>query len=186
MAAGAAQAGVQLLTDPSQMTTDVLVDFESGIPTTGPVTFSPAAQIGLAGSWADNVTPSGSNGLTIALESSPLVATFSQPMQAVGFYFGNDDFGLAFDVTMSAYDAHGLVGSVSLPVNRNDRADQFIGLISDTALSYVEISYQRPQAQSLSVYIDDFRATTAVPEPGTMLLAGFGLATLALLKRRRA
>jgi hypothetical protein len=180
----AAQASVQLLTSPSDITTTYLVDFESTI-NTPEIVFSSAAAFGTASSWTTNVTPSGMQGLSQSRLNGPLTATFNAPVRQAGFYFGNDDFGLDFAVEVTAYGASGVLGTVSLSVNRNDHADQFIGLQSDSLITQISIAYQRPQAEELSVYIDDFRVG-AVPEPSTWLLGSLGVAGMLLSRRRRA
>jgi hypothetical protein len=177
-------AAVQIINSPDAFLADQVIDFESGIPASGSVVFSATAELGQSSMWTDNVTPSGRYGIVQAVTNGPLIASFSAPMSAVGFYFGNDDFGYSFDVILKAYQGSDLVGSVSRSVNRNDYADQFLGLISDVSFTSVTIEYQRPAAQQLSVYVDDFRFAAAVPEPSALMLGAVGLALLAVSKRR--
>jgi len=89
---------------------------------------------------------------------------------------------------LEVFDAgNNSLGSITVAANRNDFADQFIGLRSDTAFRFVNISYQRPNAQELSVYIDDFgRSDYTVPEPGTSLLLLSGLGIVFALRKQRS
>lgn len=182
---GTSQAAVQIVTSPDAFLPDGVVDFEAGLPSSGPVVFSSSATLGDASVWTGSVTSSGSYGVVQSVSNGPLVATFSVPVKAVGFLFGNDDFGYTFDVVLSAYQGANLLGQVSLGVNRNDFADQFLGLISDIDITAVEIAYQRPQAEQLSVFVDDFRFAAAVPEPSTLSLGALGLALVAASVRKR-
>lgn len=115
-------------------------------------------------------------------------------------YFGNDDFGLIFDAKLAVFDLMGLMlGSVVVTSNGNDYADQFIGLRSDTPFRLVSLSYARPDAGALSLYVDNFMvgitppqvsgeddvpsagnsagggASVELPEPASVLLLGLAL-----------
>lgn len=142
-------------------------------------TFDASSTIVTAFLWTDSVTPSGSFGLVEAKEDVPLRATFGAS-NVVGMYFGNDDFNLIVDVKLSVFDSSNvLLGSVFVSANSNDWADQFIGLSSDTFFTSAEISYARPNAGILSVYIDDFRVGSAdVPEPSSIALIAMALLSL--------
>jgi hypothetical protein len=154
-------------------------DFETGVDTPQ-VNFNSSAFPSQASTSAGGVTTSGKLGLSESSANDPLSAFLLTPAIEVGMFFGNDDFGLKFDVTLTALDLFGNpFGSVSVKSNGNDHVDQFIGLRSDTEFERVELSYSRPGAKSLSLFIDDFTigvGGTTVDEPGA-----FGLLLCALL-----
>lgn len=162
-------------------------DFEGPSKNTANITFDATAQFGTAASWAGSVTSSGVRGLVEHVSNEPLTATLAVDAFEVGMFFGNDDFNLPFDAILSVFDAgNTLLGTVSVPANRNDFADQFIGLHSDTAFRSVSVSYQRPNAQQLSIYVDDFTiGTNPVPEPASIALLATGLLGFAFRGRRR-
>jgi len=159
-------------------------DFETTL-NNADVTFNGSAAFGAASTWSDGTTPSGANGLVLSQEDSPLVGALSSSRTAVGMWFGNDDFNYVFDVILEVYSGASLLGSVNVVVNRNDKADQFIGLSSDTAFDSFHVIYQRPQAQNLSIYIDDLYlgGSASVPESSGLILLALGM--LGLVIRRK-
>jgi hypothetical protein len=181
-----ANAAVTQLGSPADIATSYLNDFESVVDA-GPATFDSTAFRITAAAATDSVTPSGSYGLFHYIDNGPLNVQLSAKYNSVGFYVGNDDFGYAFDAILTVFDGETNLGTVTLAVNRNDYADQFLGLSSSLAFNRVQISYQRPEAHLLAVYIDDFRlgAPTPVPEPGTYALMLMGLAAMGAVARRR-
>lgn len=178
-------AGVMLLTSTAQINTTYLNTFESVI-NSGPVTWDASVSRITASSAASSVTPSGQFGLWDT--THPMTASLSSKYNAVGMYVGNDDFNLQFNAIITVFDGLTNLGSVQIAVNRNDFADQFIGLSSTMAFDSVQITYQRPEAQGLGVYIDDFRlgeAANSVPEPESLALLGIGMLGLAAARRRK-
>lgn len=151
------------------------------------VTFSSGVLSGPASTWTASGTPSGTQGLVYYWTGSSLVGTLSSAKTSVGFWFGNDDFGYAFDAVLQVYSGASLLGSVSVAANKNDKADQFIGLSSDTAFDSFQVFYQRPQAHELAVYIDDLYlgggATSSVPESSSLALLALGLLGLGLRRK---
>ena len=148
-------------------------DFESTVNVAG-ITFDATAYRDSACSWAGCVTPSGVWGLVEPEFNEPLRAVLGTDAYEVGMFWGNDDYGYTFNAILRVYDAgNTLLGSVIVAANRNDLADQFIGLRSDTAFRYVDFSFQRPEAQGLYDYIDDFKVSdyqpNSVPEPASSL-----------------
>jgi hypothetical protein len=177
-------AGVIFLGSPASLA--LLNDFESTVNNAS-VSFDAQASLQPSGTWTEGVTPSGTQGLVESLGDAPLNGTFSSYYTSMGFWFGNDDFGLGFDAILEVFDGATSLGAVSLAANRNDFADQFIGLTSDTAFNKFQISYERPEASGLSVYIDDIYAgESAVPEPSILSLMVLALAGLGIRSRRKA
>lgn len=176
-------------------------DFESGV--NSPLwIFDSTVTVTDASSAVQGETPSGMKGITESRGREPLAAFLLVDAYEVGMYFGNDDFGLIFDAELAVYDMLGtMLGSVVVESNGNDFADQFIGLRSDSPFRLVTLSYQRPEARALSLYVDDFfvgisppvlppaegasaggdgdgdggGARVELPEPNTAVLLGLAL-----------
>lgn len=150
-------------------------DFESVI-NTPQFTFEPTVQRDSAGIWTGGVTSSGEMGLVENVGNEPLRVVMTAPVREVGLFFGNDDFGYQFDAKLEVFDVSNVsLGSRIVPANRNDWCDQYLGLRSDTPIKSIEISYQRPDAQVLSIFIDDLKVGI-VPEPAGIGLVIIGLA----------
>lgn len=157
------------------------------------ITLDTTVYIGTARTWSDGVTTSGRRVGVEDVGNRRLGAEFSRDAYEVGMFFGNDDFGRIFDVTLAAFDISGdLIGRVVVASNANDYVDQFIGLRSRTAIRSIKLGYERPKAGQLSVVIDDLRVgfdeprSKAVPEPGTLAIWGFlGLCGIGATRFRR-
>ena len=176
-------AVITQLFSPGAMTSPTLLnDFESVKDNTH-VTFNATATLITALAATEGVTPSGLRGLSEEDDNEPLTAMLASTAREVGVWFGNDDFGLSFDAVLEVLAGGSSLGSVSLPSNANDYADQFIALRSDMAFDEVRIGYERPAARGLSIYIDDFYV--GVPEPASCVTLIAGLPPLGVLGRAR-
>jgi hypothetical protein len=156
-------------------------DFESSIISSS-VVFDSTVVIGLAGDSSSGVTTSGTKGALDTLANSPMEGHLTVEAVGIGFWFGNDDFGSVFQASLSVYSDALLIGSVLVTSNGNDHVDQFIGLRSDTAFDRFIVTYQRPEAGVLDIFIDDLYIA-AVPEPSGAIFLGF--AGCFLLRRRQ-
>ena len=154
-------------------------------------TFDATAQLELAAILSGGTTSSGAKGLkefnNQTNPDGPLNVTFTSPVHEIGMFFGNDDFNFHFDAILEVFNAASVsLGKIQVPVNRNDFVDQYLGVRSDTPIKYAAISYQRPQAQQLAVYIDDFTIGTAiVPEPTSAAIASLLILAAGLRRHRR-
>lgn len=158
------------------------------------VTYSAAGgtRVGTACGFAGCGTPSGSLGLTTNVFPRAITMAFAAPTSSVGMFFGNDDTCCSggFTAFLDVFDVGGLIGTVSVVANMNDLADQFIGFTSNEMVTSVVIRYGSGSNVGLFHYIDDVRynvaSLTAIPEPGSLGLAGLALAVLGAATRRRA
>jgi hypothetical protein len=146
-------------------------DFEAGEPGSVPldtaeVSFAGSPKLALALKWTGGNTPSGQQGLVEDVDNEPMRIVFSTPVHEVGMFFGNDDFGRLFYATLELFDDDDAsLGTVRVRSNGNDFADQFIGARSGIAVKSAALSYERPSAHLLSIYIDDLIIGSAIPEP---------------------
>jgi hypothetical protein len=111
---------------------------------------------------------------------------FSNPVNEIGMYFGNDQANGGYTMsTLFAYDvSNNLIGSVSLNTNNNTSVDQYIGLLSSVTIARARIENNGTQ---LAVVVDDLAfgtSGTSVPEPSTLWLTLLA-APVALYRRRR-
>lgn len=163
--------------------TTVIDDFEAGAhndppPSAAPFGFEGTSKLGSAEKWTGGVTSSGKLGLVEFYPDSPLQINFAMPVSEVGMYFGNDDFGRIFNVNLELFDANNVsLGKVQVRSNGNDQADQYIGARSNGPARSALVYYDQPNAQLLSVYIDDLKVGL-IPEPSSVVLAVCGLAGL--------
>jgi hypothetical protein len=155
-------------------------DFENSLISSS-VIFDSTVVTGLAFQSSGGVTTSGAGGALDTFANAPMEGTLTVPAIGIGFWFGNNDFGAIFQAVLSVYSGASFLGSVTVTSNGNDYVDQFIGLSSDTAFDRFVVTYQRPQAGLLDVFIDDLHLAS-VPEPSS--LAFFGASGFLLLRRR--
>lgn len=124
-------------------------------------------------------------------DASALEMLFAGTAIDLSFTFGNDDpgFTTAGDVAwLRIFDGATQVGSTTVVLNRDDIANQTIG-ISGIAFNRALFVYARGQTPINLIEIVDnitYSGVDAVPEPATwaMMIGGFGLVGGAM--RRRA
>ncbi|MGI0119002.1 PEP-CTERM sorting domain-containing protein [Zooshikella sp. RANM57] len=170
-----------------------LEDFEDGSFVPG-FTASSSSGVALASasSHTSGVTPSGTQGLSTNTYPDPIMIDFDTPASSVGMYFGNDDTccSSTFTAFLDIFDVGGLIDTISVVANMNDFADQFIGFVSDEAVTSVTLRYGTGSDVGLFHYIDDLQFNNAgttpepdpIPEPGTLGL--FALLTGIFLRRK--
>ncbi len=182
--ASAANATIVQLADPSGLS--LSNNFENSVDNTD-ATFSSTSQA-LASSFASSVTPSGIYGISNNSSIEPLVGNLSSPTTAMGIWFGNDDFNLTFDAILEVFNGATSLGSIRVQSNANDFADQFLGLSSTVAFDSFQVSYERPNAQGLYIYLDDLylgESSAPIPEPASLALLGLGLAGIGFSRKRK-
>ncbi|QIE40849.1 VPLPA-CTERM sorting domain-containing protein [Rhodobacteraceae bacterium SC52] len=155
------------------------------------VTASASTGLALATTSFAPTFPSGTTGLTADGFPDPITFTFASAASSVGMFFGNDDTccSSGFSANLDIFGTSGLLGTLSVAANMNDSVDQFIGFISDEAVTSVTIRYGSGTDVSLYTVVDDLRFNSTnpppVPLPAGLPLAATGLAALALFKRRK-
>lgn len=142
---------------------------------------------GPADIFAGGHTPSGKYGLTTNSYPDPITMAFSDPITALGLYFGNDDTCCTSNFTayLDVFTNSGEIETVSVVANMNDWTDQFIGFVSESLITKVIFRYGFDGTEPVHVFIDDVRYSSTVeilPLPSTLSLAV--LAGLGLLRRK--
>jgi hypothetical protein len=171
--------------------TTVIDDFEVGAHNDPPASAPPfgfegSSKLGSAEKWTAGVTSSGKLGLVEFYPDSPLRIDFGTPVNEVGMFFGNDDFGRVFNANLELFDANNVsLGKVQVRSNGNDQADQYIGARSSAPARSALIYYDQPNAQLLSVYIDDLKVGALVPEPTCAVMAVIVVVLVAATRRGR-
>ncbi|WP_163831182.1 hypothetical protein [Spartinivicinus ruber] len=133
--------------------------------------------------FSSSNTPSGKYGLTTNSYPDPISMTFTNPITALGLFFGNDDSCCTnnFTAYLDIFTDSGEIETISTDANMNDWTDQFIGFVSETLITKVVFRYGFDGNEPLHIFLDDVRFNTSVENislPGTLsltLLAGLGL-----------
>ena len=181
------------LTTPSEIRATSIFsnDFETSL-NTAEILLENTAERFSARNVTRGVTSSGRFVATERRADAPMRFSFNVagPVFEIGLFFGNDDFNYRFDAVLEVFDLDdSSLGSVSVAANRNDFADQFIGLRSDTAIGWGALHYTQPGARNLRMTIDDLTIGAGVPAavvplPASVSFLLAGLVGLGLFRRR--
>jgi hypothetical protein len=109
--------------------------------------------------------------------------SFASPVNAVGLYIVSGDPLVAGDVSLDT-SAGSALNSAAVDVTLGDGFAYYIGLISDTAFSSADLTFDATAVEAFLYSVDDI-TTSAVPLPGAIWLFGSGLIGLIGLSKRR-
>ena len=142
---------------------------------------------GMSPSTLSNVLSPGGN--DAGIEDDDLELTFTNPIPHFGLDVVFDDPDGASYVGVTFYDAdnNALAANGFIPAPAGAPGHQFVGLVTDGSLiKRVTIDEFDPSPPDDHVAYDSLTfSALSVPEPGTVLLLGLGLAGLACRRRRR-
>jgi len=156
--------------------------------------FTPAVTFG---SCTDSSAP-GTCGTTVLHNSNAITdlggSGAPNGVASLAWRFNEPDvFAFAFHYVSGDVDAVSLVdaGTLATTLIDTSAANGFIGLVSDSTAFYggIGVNGVFPGGGNDRYFIDDFRinaATTTVPEPGGLALAGLALMAAGLGRRRGA
>jgi hypothetical protein len=174
--------GSTTLLTPAVPDNTVITDLTGGGVT---VSFSPSVTVYTVGGvwWATWGSPPDTESSTPRIvydSSSTLTFTFGTPLYTFGFEAEPNPFTVD-SMVATYYSGLTPVGTVSRDVNGYYGARLFAA--STTTDPFTSVVFSDLAGSDFSVA--ELRVGTAVPEPSTLLLAGLGLAGLALRKLRR-
>jgi hypothetical protein len=110
--------------------------------------------------------------------------SFASPVNAVGLYIVSGDPLFASDVSLNTTAGSALNSDVVDVALEDGGLAYYIGLISDTAFSSADLTFDAAAVGAFLYSVDDI-TTSAVPLPGAIWLFGSGLVGLISLSRRR-
>jgi hypothetical protein len=110
--------------------------------------------------------------------------SFASPVNAVGLYIVSGDPLFASDVSLNTTAGSALNSDVVDVALEDGGLAYYIGLISDTAFSSADLTFDAAAVEAFLYSVDDI-TTSAVPLPGAIWLFGSGLIGLIGLSKRR-
>lgn len=139
--------------------------------------------------WAGNFAAGDALLWTRNVDNAKLILDFSQNVWGGGAQIQADLYG-SFTGTLEAYDAgNNLLGSFNLAGNSTAAGDNsaiFMGIFSTDADVRRLVFFTNNAKQDFAInQLEFLECVTVVPLPGTLLLLGSGLASLAWLRRRQ-
>jgi hypothetical protein len=190
-AAPASATVIHALEGGTAVTIPTIVD-EDYIGTKGPVTFGPgitysstvSSLFGFTGTYgfAPEVLWSGTPLIGLNRTSGTFTLAFAAPLRSFLAEVNWTEYTTSRDASMSAYDSHGnLLDTILLEHNGSVATPGYLGFSDEGGdIARVTFSNEFVAIRDISVL------AAAVPEPASwaMLIAGFGLAGLALRGRR--